>query len=355
MLMNGLSSNEVGIVLLVGISALGMTAVPFAMQKSPNWGFWATCLMFGIGLALLNYAMAVGTIGKVRDASTAQNISASERSTRLKDSLDTAKRNLLDLGRANPTSDEMVSSAREAVELAKQARDQECGKVGDFCRARQAQLSSRQSELATTLMGRATTQRRDDLSDTIRKIERELELGGKASIPDPQAARLASVVAILVPLGPNGVEAVATGLIHFLAISAELFALMMPRILVTAMAGRGTVPQTPIPIPLKIAGPSPASVLARKNRSIPAASAALAARPRDPGAFGSISDWKAQKLRKSPGTKLKTWDAYTSYKKWCKDSSQTEASFTSFDYDLCAEGVEKETGARSFYLNVSLT
>jgi hypothetical protein len=334
-----------------------MTAVPFAMQKSPNWGFWATCLMFGIGLALLNYAMAVGTIGKVRDASTSANIASIERHNRLSSNLEAAKRDLQALGNPSPTSDDMVSSAREAVELAKQARDQECSKVGDYCRARQAQLSNRQSELTNVLASYSLTRKQGDLNTTIRRLEQELsELASTNSqVHDPQAARLGAVVAIFIPLGPNGVEAVATGLIHFLAISAELFALMMPRILVTAIAGRGTAGNPTIPIPLKIAGPSPASVLARKNRSIPAASAALAARPRDPGAFGAISDWKAQKLKKSPGTKLKTWDAYTSYKKWCKEVSLPEASFTSFDFDLCAEGVEKETGARSFYLNVSLT
>src|SRR5262245_45311038 len=67
MLLSGISSQELGIVLLVSISALGMTAVPFAMAKSPNNGFWWFCLVFGIALGTLNYMMAVGAIGKAHD------------------------------------------------------------------------------------------------------------------------------------------------------------------------------------------------------------------------------------------------------------------------------------------------
>ena len=62
------SGNDVGIVLLVVVAALLMAAVPFAMEKAGNWGFWLVCLAFGIGLATLNYALAVGSIGKVRDS-----------------------------------------------------------------------------------------------------------------------------------------------------------------------------------------------------------------------------------------------------------------------------------------------
>src|SRR5690242_4834153 len=71
MLQSGVSSQELGIVLLVSIAALGMTSVPFAMAKAPNTGFWWFCLVFGISLGCLNYMMAVGAIGKAHDNITA--------------------------------------------------------------------------------------------------------------------------------------------------------------------------------------------------------------------------------------------------------------------------------------------
>ena len=62
------TGNDVGVTLLVVVAALLMAAVPFAMEKAPRiCGFWAVCLVFGVGLAIVNYALAVGAVGKVRD------------------------------------------------------------------------------------------------------------------------------------------------------------------------------------------------------------------------------------------------------------------------------------------------
>jgi hypothetical protein len=53
------SGTEVGLTLALAMSAIGMAAVPFAMKKAGNVGFWLVCLVMGLGLATFNYTMAV--------------------------------------------------------------------------------------------------------------------------------------------------------------------------------------------------------------------------------------------------------------------------------------------------------
>ena len=124
-LTHGLSSNQIGIVLLVTLSALGMTCVPFAMKKAENLGFWLTCLLFGIGLGILNYTMAVGAVGKSRDEEAGSKAVLISKAAQLRTAIlegETAKRSLPPF---KWTSEEMVRTATKAVDLAREARDQE--------------------------------------------------------------------------------------------------------------------------------------------------------------------------------------------------------------------------------------
>src|SRR5689334_10626672 len=148
MLASSITSQELGIVLLVSISALGMTAVPFAMAKAPNKGFWWFTLVFGIALGILNYMMAVGAIGKAHDNVTGITLEKQTRQSNLRANVEDLRRQRAALGTFNPTTRDMLDTADRAVGLAIEARDQECGKVGDFCRARQAQLAARQADRA---------------------------------------------------------------------------------------------------------------------------------------------------------------------------------------------------------------
>lgn len=52
------------------MSAVGMAAVPFAMKKAGNLGFWLVCLVMGLGLATFNHTMAVELASKWRDQNT---------------------------------------------------------------------------------------------------------------------------------------------------------------------------------------------------------------------------------------------------------------------------------------------
>jgi F0F1-type ATP synthase membrane subunit b/b' len=114
------------------MSALGMTAIPFAMKKAENWGFWFTCLFFGLFLCLLNYAMAVGAIGKVRDHDAKAIEDLQTRAASLQARIASLKTDIAALPPFKWTTDEMVDTAGTAVALALQAREQESGKVGDL-------------------------------------------------------------------------------------------------------------------------------------------------------------------------------------------------------------------------------
>jgi len=333
MIHEGISGHQVGIVLLVSLSALGMTAVPFAMSKA-NWGFWSVCLIFGTFLASLNYALAVGAVGKARDNESSSVEAIISQSKQLKERISELKALQPSASAFTYTTEEMVESARQAVELAKQARDQECGKVGDQCRARVAQLSSRQAELADVVRNRSISQRSDNGSDTIRRIEADLfRLGAAPRSADPQAERIGS---LLTAIGiPARTEAVATGIIHILAIAAELFGLLMPRVLVTAL-GRG-----PENVLVALAGNSGATV-APPLLPAPKASSKtpLPSRP------APIPTWRAQSLRARKGEKLNTWTAFQAYKKWATERGEAPGSFTQFCFEL---GLPKEEEAGKTY------
>lgn len=353
MLSQGLTSNQLGTALLVGVSALAMTAVPFAMAKAPNRGFWWTSLGFGLSLAALNYIMAVGAIGKVNDDATAQAAATISRIKSLQDQLEELRGARKELGAFRPTTPAQLVAADEAVKLAELARQQECDKVGDFCRARVAQLQSRLSDRADIASALALTDRSKALDKAIDSRRGELAAAGALPLStNPQAERIRSLVQLVYPKAAT--EAVASGIIHFLAIMSELFALLAPRVLATALArSESTTPQVlrgslgGLVRRLKSNFPPAKST----SQQLPAPALKLAA----PTAKAPASqEWKEQTLIPAPGNRLRTWDAYKSYEAWARSRNQAPASFTSFDFEMQLLGVAKEQGARSFYLNVNL-
>lgn len=327
----GVTGNQIGIVLLVTMSALGMAAVPFAMKKAENLGFWIVCLLFGTFLATLNYALAVGAIGKAKDSETNSAAFLVSESQRLKKQISELKATISEAPKFKYTSEEMVASARQAVDLALQARDQECGKVGDNCRARVAQLASRQSELADAVTGRATTSNADRRDADLRAHETMLyKLGTIPDRIDPQAERLRALLSAVGIV--TNVQKVADGLISVLAISAEAFALLMPRILVTALASGPPGPALPAgAIMAQIVGP-------RKPPAKP------------PGAARSLPIGRVPVWPRPRKQKLEAWTAFLAYKKWCAEHGLAPASFTAFMFELTNAGVKKaEENGKAYF------
>jgi len=315
------------------MSVLGMACIPFAMKKADNLGFWFVCLTAGVFLTVLNYALAVGAIGKARDNETNSAASLRAASERLEKQIKELKLARSSAPSFKHTSEEMVSSAREAVNLAIVARDQECGKVGDNCRARVAQLAARQADLAEILGNREATRKADERDASLRSLESDLsKLGTIPERVDPQAERLGNLLRTI------GIErttqAVADGLISILAITAEVFALVMPRILVTALA--------PATVLVALAGPS-GGTTAPKQLAPPKATSKSPPVARPPA---SAADW-LRAYRPAKGSKLDCWTAYQAYKKWC-NGALSPVSYTAFMFEMSAVKKSEEAGKAYF-------
>lgn len=346
------SSNQVGIVLLVTLSALGMTAVPFAMKKAENYGFWLTCLVFGIGLGLLNYTMAVGAVGKARDSESDSKKQIIEKASTLRRAITENEEARRTLPPFKWTSQEMVASASQAVAFAREAQEAECKIVKDICRARIAQLASRQAELADISASRSNTIRAEQLDTQLHSIRSDLgTLGIIPENTDQQASRIAILLGAILTLGPNASERVATGLIHFLAICAEAFALGMPRIIVTALAkgpmekkDENQSSRIPPAFPTKLETPTMA---ARVNK-IP--------RKNSTGEVADVEVWRMATLIRTQG-KTRDWEAFENYKHWAKAQNLRAETFPDFDRRLQGLGIKKETDSnlqRDFYLDVAI-
>lgn len=376
MLSQGMTSNQAGTALLVGVSALAMTAIPFAMAKSPNRGFWWTSLSFGLLLATLNYIMAVGAIGKVNDDATSAATAQISRIKSLQDQLEELRADRRQLGAFKPTTKEALVAADEAVRLAEEARRQECDKVGDYCRARVAQLSSRLSERAEIAGALSLTARSREIDVRIESVRAALHSAGAVPLStNPQAERIRGLVAVVWPR--IATEAVATGIIHFLAIVSEVFALLGPRVLATALARSSTpsltqdrrlgaetagkslhlkqiVSRVKSAFPLAVRAESAPALSPPKTDGAPVRANFAGAIAGPARSATGIPEWRASLLKLDSGHRLRTWDAFKSYEAWAKGNGFTPATFTGFDYELQLLGVQKESGARSFYLNVNL-
>lgn len=352
----GISGNQVGIVLLVTVSALGMAAVPFAMKKAENWGFWLTCLAFGVGLAILNYTMAVGAVGKVRDGEADENRRKQAIHAELKRGLTEAENARRNLPAFSPTTSEMVETGKMAVALAIQARDQECKIVGDICRARVVQLSTRQAELAALTRDRSLTERAHLLDRSISEARDRLgTVGTSPQHADAQASRFASMVTRFIDLGPDAAERVADWIISILAISAEAIGLGLPRVLVTAIAApKGREEKALVALPdnsPKGNGPAPA-----EGQKPPAQIAAIAkpapkrtAAQRPPALVGT---WKADgEICKNVGKKVNCWTAYMAYKDWAEARRQNPVDFSAFCIEVALHTTETPAKASSFFLD----
>ena len=345
----GISGSEIGIVILVTISALSLAAVPFAMQKAPNIGFWISCLLAGAGLIILNYIMAVGGIGKVRDNETKQASTHIYQHARLKSQIDELK-TAKPKAPSRTTTEDMVRAADKAVEFAKLAVEQECGKVGDNCRARQAQLASRLDERAILGTDRAATIEQELHRELLRSLRAQLDLlGPPPQNIDPQAARVAAILGRWFDLGPQPIEWTADAIISFLAIFSELFALGMPRILVTAISPAVQIREVDTRPQRALLAAIPAAIEATR-KALPQISGKTV---RERASEDPLK-WRDFHLEPNRQTRLKVTEAYLHYQNWCKAQKAQPRSFPAFDYELSQFYAKESTGGRTYYLKVKL-
>ncbi|HJZ29574.1 MAG TPA: hypothetical protein VKF35_00630, partial [Hyphomicrobiaceae bacterium] len=196
------NGSEMGITIALTLSALGMAAVPFAMRNADSLFSWLMCLLTGLALATFNCSMAVDVVSQWRDETPAavEQLSAAALDRRITDAT-AAKSKLPQLPH---TTAAMVSAAKTAVDLAAQARAQECGAVGDNCRTRVVELTKAVADLRVAETNRANTVKLERLDGEIRTASKEkLDLGPIPSDTNPGAARIGKLLAKFVDMGPR--------------------------------------------------------------------------------------------------------------------------------------------------------
>ena len=228
------NGTEVGITIAVTLSAVGMAAVPFAMRNAESVLLRLMCLLMGLGLASFNFSMAVDLVTRWRDENPAavKQLTAAALDRRITDAT-AAKAKLPQLPH---TTAAMVTAAKTAVDLATQARTQECGTVGDNCRTRVVELTKALADLRAAETNRANTVKLERLDGEIRSASKErLDLGPIPHDTDPGAAKIGNLLAKVVDLGPRPDLVVSDWWPAWVAIIIELIGLVLPTIILTAL------------------------------------------------------------------------------------------------------------------------
>jgi hypothetical protein len=108
-----------------------MAAAPLAALKAKNWSVKIAALFLGFVLFLINSLSAVEISAHNREEAASGPSRAQMRSKTLSDAIARDANELAAFGKVQPVSKDAVAAAKQAVEAAKIAQAQECGKVGD--------------------------------------------------------------------------------------------------------------------------------------------------------------------------------------------------------------------------------
>jgi hypothetical protein len=386
------SGTEVGLTLALAMSAAGMAAIPFAMKKAGNAGFWLVCLVMGLGLATFNYTMAVELASRWRDANTNPAAVLQLKAAALDSRITEATAALGRLPQLPYTTAAMVAAARTAAETAKVSRADECRKRGNFCRDREADERAALAALSTAEANRANTVERERLEAELRTASAEkVALGPVPSVVDPGAARIGKVLAVFLNVGPRPDLVVVDWWPSFVAVVIEAIGLLMPRIILTATGhadgqqepprtwtlGLGTwrrrrhVEADVATKPQSGDTSAAAAPAAAAHATTVPRGAASAARPKKAcrtagapvGDADTVLQWQRSRTVSRPGSKLKPRETYdTSYVPFCRERGLEPVSFTRFGLIVkappaeggCGFGFERTPSKRDHYLDVAL-
>lgn len=371
MLQEGATGADVGIVALVLMAALLMAATPFAVVKARSFGGKLLYALFGIALAVVNYAMAVESVGNLRDSGAGPARDLVHKAAGLDSRIERARNSRKLLPQAPPAvTAAMEKAAQGAVDSVEAARQQECGKVGDNCRIRVAEKAKAIDTQADLLARKATYDAATKLDSEIARLESErAALGPIPENIDPHAARLAKQVGRFVKLGDNPVQEVADAVISIVSAFAEVIGLLGPIVLMTAMGG-SPAPSEPAQRRRWFAWfrfvqrkPTP-PVVATKPMADAAvgATAATPAKAKTPkkikGAgvreFGSVREWKESRTVARAGGRTKPADAHAAYKGWCVEQGLEPVSLTAFGLTMKGDlgVIYEEKNKRGHYIGI---
>jgi hypothetical protein len=205
------------------LTLLLLAQIPFAIDRTQNWIARAFFGVFALILITINLTFSVEAIGHVRDTARDHNRAIVDNIASLSRQLDEHRNERASLS-FTPVTSEQITDAQKAVSEAVTARDQECGKVGENCRKRVADLNELEQALSHLQSNKSIGDHATDLDGQISALEKQISaLGPPPLMQDPVAARLS-----MWTFGRLSADAISNGLPTVLSLVAELCALFGP-------------------------------------------------------------------------------------------------------------------------------
>jgi hypothetical protein len=382
----GASSSEIGIVAALIMSILVMAAIPFAVKSASNWLEKLGYLALGFMLASFNFTLAVDTAGQWRDKITNPATVLATDAATFKNDKTVAEANRDKFAQLAQATVAEVAAAEDDVKLATQARDKECVKVGDNCRARVADLAAATKRRSDILAARYNTEMVEHYDKDAKEAKRKLTaLGPIPEHNDPAAARIAEVIGLFYDLGKDPDLKVVKWWPTWIAVIIELIAMWGPPVFLLAIVGNEQklgwswrlpvwrrkseasiemapeIKEEPAPpvapptsepaAPVEIAPvkPTVATVARSKKPS--------KIKPAPVGDTNSVRQWKEARTVARAEGKVRPKNAYEAYATWCQEQGIAPVSFTTFGTTIKGElGVilKPTPSRRDFYEGIAL-
>ncbi len=373
------------IVLFQGVAVLVMAAVPFAMMRARSRGFWWAALLFGSGLASMNFLNAIEVVSHVRDSASDTRKAAILRSATLRTDLSLATESRNRVSQFTPTTAAGVASAQRGADAATAAREAECAKRGPLCRQKETDEQAALATLQQVEASRALTDQAAALDAKISALRAEMKaLGDVPSHADPAAIRLARLVGLVVTL-EKPEETISAWWPIIVAVAVELLAMGGPRFLLAAI-GHFDEPRPPRTAPgwfwrrrepdprsgpdegatpriaslaASVARPSLAPAVAKTL----APTVASVARPKmsrksklgDATPEGDVREFRTHCTVARPGHRVRCGEVYRAYQDWCRTAGRKPVTLSAFGRQFKCLGVGWDNrGNRASYVDIAV-
>lgn len=109
-----------------------LAQIPFAISRTSSWVMSGVLAVFAVTLIAVNLSFSIESIGFVRDAARDHNRQTAANVVTWTRQRDDARAERKGLPTFSPTTDAQVASAKQAVEEARKAKDQECSNLIGF-------------------------------------------------------------------------------------------------------------------------------------------------------------------------------------------------------------------------------
>jgi hypothetical protein len=379
----GADGSLVGMALFWSAAVLLMALCPIAAERTDNWRVALGAIALGGILATMTLGNAIDVAGAVRDLGRKPARDLVQKIATLESRITVATNSRSLLPQLLPqVTDALVMAATQAVDAAEVARVQECGKVGDNCRARVADKEQALERQSALLEKKAIAEAGKALDDKIDTLTTERQgLGAPPEDADPTAHRIAKVISLFRDLGAKPAEWVADWWPTWLGIGVEAIALLGSYVLVNWLlpppvkrrwlfelikltgSGIGAVAawrRAPAPInatPRKEAPPAREIAAPRQTLATPARPKKISkSKAKSVREFGSVREWKESRTVARADSRVRPGFAYEAYKQWCAQHGKEPVTLTAFGLTMKNElGVDyEEKSHRGWYVDIAL-